>query len=79
MKRAQATLIAIYAKMDADAAAQQLSLLDDELAAAVLTQLTPKQSSAILNEIKPARASQLVGAMTSLPSSDTKAADGKKS
>ncbi|MCW6511386.1 MotE family protein [Lichenifustis flavocetrariae] len=79
MKRAQATLIAIYAKMDVDAAAQQLSLLDDELAAAILTQLTPKQSSAILNGIKPARASQLVGAMTSLPSIDTKAADGKKS
>ena len=77
MKRAQETLIAIYAKMQPDAAAAQLSVLDDELAAAVLAQLGARQSSAILNEISPERAERLVGTMTSLPKDDK--AEGKKS
>ena len=78
MRKARDTLITVYAKMDPEAAAGQLALLDDGLAAAVLTQLTPKQSSLILNEIKPERASQLVSAMTTLPAPDPKQ-DGKKS
>lgn len=78
MKKAQAMLIAVYAKMDPEAAASQLALMDDGIAAAVLAQLTPKQSSAILDEIKPERASQLATAMMSLPPPDAKP-DGKKS
>lgn len=78
MRKAQAMLVAVYAKMDPEAAAKQLALMDDGIAAAVLAQLTPAQSSAILNEIKPERASQLATAMTSLPQPDTKQ-DGKKS
>jgi flagellar motility protein MotE (MotC chaperone) len=80
MKRTEATLIAVYAKMAPDAAAAQLSLLEDNTAAAVLTQLSPRQASAILDEIKPERASQLVGAMTNLPAPDKgDGKDGKKS
>ena len=67
MKQAQDNLVGIYAKMKADAAAAQLSALDDETAAAVLAQLNPRQSSAILNEITPQRAKELVAAMTNLP------------
>lgn len=72
MRKARDTLITVYAKMDPEAAAGQLALLDDGLAAAVLAQLTPKQSSLILNEIKPERASQLAAAMTTLPAPEAK-------
>ncbi len=74
MKRARDNLVSIYAKMRPDAAADQLSALDDAVAAAVLAQLNPRQSSAILNEVSPARAVRLVNQMTApVP------ADGKKS
>lgn len=78
MKRTAATLITVYAKMEPDAAAAQLSLLEDMTAAAVLAQLPPRQASAILDEIKPERAKDLVSALTSLPAPDGKP-DGKKS
>lgn len=78
MKRAQATLLAIYAKMQPDSAAAQLSALDDETASAILAQLNPRQASAILNEIVPARAGRLISTMTSLPAPEDKT-DGKKS
>jgi flagellar motility protein MotE (MotC chaperone) len=78
MKLAETTLVGIYAKMQPDAAAAQLALLEDETAAAILAKLNPRQSSAILNEIKPERASQLVATMTNLPKPTDKA-DGKKS
>ncbi len=74
IKRADATLVAIYAKMRPDAAAQQISALDDATAAAVLEQLNARQSSAILNEITPERAVKLVNTISGLVPSD-----GKKS
>lgn len=52
-------VVAIYAKMRPEAAAGQLTSLDDEMAAAVLARLNARASSAILNEMDPARASQL--------------------
>ena len=74
IKRADATLVAIYAKMRPDAAAQQISALDDATAAAVLEQLNARQSSAILNEITPERAVKLVNTISGLVPND-----GKKS
>ena len=74
IKRADATLVAIYAKMRPDAAAQQISALDDATAAAVLEQLNARQSSAILNEIAPERAVKLVNTISGLVPND-----GKKS
>ena len=74
IKHADATLVAIYAKMRPDAAAQQISALDDATAAAVLEQLNPRQSSAILNEIAPERAVKLVNTISGLVPND-----GKKS
>ena len=74
LKRARDNLVAIYAKMRPDAAAEQLSALDDAVAAAVLSQLNPRQSSAILNEVTSDRAVRLVNQMAApVP------ADGKKS
>ncbi len=74
VKRADATVVAIYAKMRPDAAAQQISALDDATAAAVLEQLNARQASAILNEITPERAVKLVNTISGLVPSD-----GKKS
>lgn len=65
-KRAEASLVAIYAKMRPDAAAQQIAALDDGTAAAVLGGLNARQSSAILNEIPPDRAVKLVGTIAGL-------------
>jgi len=58
-KRAEATLVGIYAKMRPDAAA-------------VLTGLNARQSSAILNEIAPDRAAKLVNTISGLVPPDGK-------
>lgn len=75
MNRAKATLVGIYAHMRPEAAASQLSALDDATAAAVLAQLNPRQASAILDEITPDRAVRLVNTISGL----VPTADGKKS
>ncbi len=65
-KQAETALVAIYAKMRPDAAAQQIAALDDAVAAAVLQGLNARQSSAILNEIPAERAVKLVDAIAGL-------------
>ena len=65
-KRAEASLVAIYAKMRPDAAAGQIAALDDAIAAAVLGGLNARQASAILNEIPSDRAVKLVGTIAGL-------------
>lgn len=59
-------VVAIYAKMRPEAAAGQLTALDDDMAAAVLARLNARASSAILNEMEPARASQLASALAGM-------------
>jgi flagellar motility protein MotE (MotC chaperone) len=61
--RAKQNLVAVYANMRPDAAAQQLAILEDEEAASVLANLVPRAASAILNEMDPQRAAQLALAM----------------
>ncbi len=65
-KRAEGSLVGIYAKMRPDAAAAQIAALDDAIAAAVLNGLSPRQSSAILNEIPAERAVKLVATIAGL-------------
>jgi flagellar motility protein MotE (MotC chaperone) len=65
--KAKATLVAVYANMRPDAAAQQLAILEDEEAAAVLTNLVPRTASAIMTEMEPERAAQLAIAMAGPP------------
>lgn len=65
--RAKETLVAVYANMRPDAAAQQLAILEDEEAASVLANLVPRSASAILNEMQPERAAQLAIAMAGPP------------
>ncbi len=59
VKKAQETLVSIYARMRPDAAASQLASMEEETAAAVLTKLNPRISSAILNEMPPGPAARL--------------------
>ena len=59
--RAQRSLVDIYTAMRPEAAAKQISILDDLTAAAILVKLKPRTASAILNEIKPIRAARLAG------------------
>lgn len=65
LKTAEAGLVDIYAKMDADAAAKQLQLIDPDVAAALVMKLTPGQASAILNEMTPESAARLAGIIAS--------------
>lgn len=61
--RARENLVAVYAAMRPDAAAQQLAILEDEEAASVLANLVPRSASAIMSEMEPERAAQLAVAM----------------
>jgi flagellar motility protein MotE (MotC chaperone) len=65
--RAKQNLVAVYANMRPDAAAEQLAILEDEEAASVLANLVPRTASAILNEMEPERAAQLAVAMAGPP------------
>jgi flagellar motility protein MotE (MotC chaperone) len=72
-RKAQSVITNIYAKMKPDAAAQQLTVLDDETAAAVITKLNPRIASAVMAEMDAKRAARL----TSIISSAAKGPKGK--
>jgi flagellar motility protein MotE (MotC chaperone) len=65
LKKADDAVIAIYAQLKPDAAAQHLSAMEDAMAAAIIAKLPPRTASAILNEMEPARAAQLTRGMVS--------------
>jgi len=75
LKKAEDGIVAIYSRMRPDAAALQLSAMDDMMAAMLLTRLPPRTASAILNEIEPGRAARLTNTM----SGANAMSDGKKS
>lgn len=66
MKKANDTVIGLYAHMKADAAATQLAALDSEMAASILSQLNQRQATLILNEIPPEKAARLVTSIASV-------------
>ena len=61
MKAASDALVAIYAKMQPENAARQISTMDDRMAAAILGKLKPTVAGAILDEMEAERASRLAG------------------
>ena len=61
MKAANEDLVAIYAKMQPENAARQISTMDDRMAAAILGKLKPAAAGAILDEMEAERASRLAG------------------
>ncbi len=75
LKKAEDGVVAIYSRMRPEAAASQLSAMDDVMAATLLAKLPPRNASAILNEIEPGRAARLTNTMAGASSSP----DGKKS
>jgi flagellar motility protein MotE (MotC chaperone) len=75
LKKAEENLVGIYSHMRPDAAAAQLSAMDDANAAAVLAKLSPRTASAILDEIDPTRAARLAN---TLAGGDPAPTDGKK-
>lgn len=58
-KQAEAGLVEIYKKMAADAAAQQLELMDPNLSSAIIMKLSPRQSSLILTEMEAKQAAMV--------------------
>jgi flagellar motility protein MotE (MotC chaperone) len=63
MKKADDGIVAIYAKMQPEAAAAQMGVMEDMTAAALLTKLNPRVSSAILNEMEAGKAAKLTDLM----------------
>ena len=67
LDQADASVVAIYARMRPDAAAEQLAAMEAERAAAVLAKLDPRVASTIFNEMDPERAvslAKLIGGIT---------------
>ena len=82
-KRAQETVVTIYARMKPEAAAAQLVAMDEETAAAVLTKLDPRNASAILSEMEATQAARLAAtiagaANVNLPGRAVKSQTGDK-
>ena len=63
-RKANETVLRIYARMRPDAAAVQLAALDEETAASVLTKLEPRAASLILNEMEAAQAVRLTATIS---------------
>jgi flagellar motility protein MotE (MotC chaperone) len=59
-------VVAIYAKMQPEAAAAQMAVMEDSMAVAVLAKLNPRVSSAILNEMDAGKAAKLTDLMSGL-------------
>lgn len=63
-KQASAHLVSIYAAMRPEAAAEQLSKMDETAAAAILSRLEARVASTILNDISPEKAARLATILT---------------
>jgi flagellar motility protein MotE (MotC chaperone) len=64
LSSASQDVVAIYSKMEPEAAAAQLASMDDATAVAILSKLTTHAASAILNEMEAAKAGRLTGIMS---------------
>jgi flagellar motility protein MotE (MotC chaperone) len=72
LKAASDDLVAIYAKMQPENAAIQLSAMDDQMAAAILGKLKPNAAGAILNEMEAERASKLASFLSGASGAEKK-------
>jgi flagellar motility protein MotE (MotC chaperone) len=62
-KTATEDVVAIYAKMTAEAGAAQIAAMDDPIAAGILSKLNPRVASAILGEMVAEKAAKLTSLM----------------
>lgn len=72
-RKAHDKLVGFYAKMKPDAAALQLTAMDEEAAAALLLKLEPKAASLILAEIEPTRAARIAAIISGAARVDRRA------
>jgi flagellar motility protein MotE (MotC chaperone) len=72
LKAASDDLVAIYAKMQPENAAIQLSAMDDQMAAAILGKLKPGAAGAILDEMEAERASKLASFLSGASGAEKK-------
>jgi flagellar motility protein MotE (MotC chaperone) len=79
MKEAKEDIVSIYSRMRPDAAAAELSDMDEVMAASVLAKLNSRVASAILAEMDPVRAARIANAMVGPPPGQPGAPGGKKS
>jgi flagellar motility protein MotE (MotC chaperone) len=63
MRQATDSVVAIYARMRPESAAQQLAAMDEAMAAAVLAKLPSRAAGVILNEMESGRAARLTRVM----------------
>jgi flagellar motility protein MotE (MotC chaperone) len=59
LSRAEDDIVAIYAKMQPEASAAQMNVMDDSSAVAILSKLNPRAASAILGEMEAGKAARL--------------------
>ena len=72
LKAASDDLVAIYARMQPENAAVQLSAMDDQMAAAILGKLKPSAAGAILDEMEAERASKLASFLSGMSAGEKK-------
>jgi len=63
LKSATDDVVAIYAKMPAEAAAAQIAAMEDPVAAAILMKLSPRAAGGILGEMEAEKAAKLTSLM----------------
>jgi len=71
-KAATDDVVAIYAKMSAEAASSQLASMEELMAASILSKLKPQTASAILNEMETDKAAKLTTMMSGAETEDKK-------
>ena len=72
MKAANEDVVAIYAKMSAEAASSQIGAMEENAAAAILAKLSPKAASLILAEMEAGKAAKLASLMVGVVNDDKK-------
>jgi flagellar motility protein MotE (MotC chaperone) len=65
-------VVAIYSKMDPEAAAAQLAVIDEAIAVSILHKLKVSAASAILNQMEAARAARLTSQILAAPGPEKK-------
>jgi flagellar motility protein MotE (MotC chaperone) len=72
MNSASEDVVAIYGKMEPEAAAAQLASMDEAMAVAILAKLSTHAASAILNEMEATKAGRLTGVMSGAAAAEKK-------
>lgn len=64
LARARENIVQIYSRMKTEAAAAQLTALNEDVAAAIIAKLDVKLASAIMNDMEPPKAARLTAMMS---------------